>query len=364
MAPVEAPLRQKRIVLVEPNADLQKAKFAVEESDVPVPKKGQVLVKMVAAPVNPSDFGQWLNPSPGTNYPKLIGLEGAGIVVASGGGLGAHTLVGKKVGVVARDTGTYQQYVVVDAMTGVFKLDQDVCVEDAASFFVNPYTAVGIIDTVKQAGASVFIHTAAASQLGQMLVKLSPSQGVIVVNVVRREEQAEMLRALGAKHVVVQNGKWEDELANLISELQIKVAFDCISGETTGKIVSLLPSNSKTFLYGALSEQPAGGFNPMDLIYKKKQVEGWLLPNWLMHGGTLKMLLRIRRTRKIVNLGLREGGWAQSQFDDVSMEEWLEKFLSMRASSGKGGFTGRKLRIRFDNSSNVAEHVELLANVQ
>jgi len=242
--------------------------------------------------------------------------------------------------------------------------DEDIPIEDAASFFVNPFTAVGIIDTVKENGASVFIHTAAASHLGQMLVKLSPSQGVTVVNVVRREEQAEMLRALGAKHIVVQNERWEDELANLINTLQIKVAFDCISGETTGKIMSMLPSDSKTFLYGALSEKPAAGFHPMDLIYKKKQVQGWLLPQWLTHGGTLKMLLRIRRTRKIVNLGLRENGWAQSQFDDVSMEEWLHKFLSMRASSGKGGFTGRKLRIRFDELSTDRDDVQLLENVQ
>jgi NADPH:quinone reductase-like Zn-dependent oxidoreductase len=298
---------------------------------------------MAAAPVNPSDFGSWMRP--GAGYPKCVGNEGAGTVVAYGGGFLAWRLVGKKVGVLARDVGSYQQYVVVDAMTGAWRLDPSIAVEDAASFFVNPFTAVGIIDTVKQKGASAFVHTGASSQLGQMLVKLCPSQSMTVVSVVRREEQAKMLRELGATHVVVQTDGWEAELGKVIKDLNIKIAFDCIAGETTGLLMSLLPDRSTVFLYGALSEKPAGGFQAMDMIYRKKRVEGWLLPNWLQAGGLPRQFFRARRALKLVNQGLKDGGWAQSQFDDVSMERWFDKFLSMRTSRG---FTGSKLRIRLD----------------
>jgi len=342
----EIPKTQKQIVLVEPDADLDKAKFEVRIVDVPVPKRGQVLVRMAAAPVNPSDFGTWMR-TPKGGDPKCVGNEGCGVVVASGGGFKTWNLVGKKVGVVPKGVGSYQQYVAVDAMT-VFKLDQSADVLDAASFFVNPYTAVGILDTVKKRGASGFVHMAAASQLGQMLVKLAPSQSITIVNVVRREEQAKMLRELGAEHVVVQQEGWEKVLGNLVKELKISVAFDCISGDATGALVSLMPKNSVTFLYGALSEKGASNINPMDLIYHGKKLEGWLLTTWCFQGGLLKTYFRLRRATALVTSSLQPGKWAASQYEDVSMEDWFKTFLSMRQHSGNGGFTGRKLRIRLD----------------
>jgi NADPH:quinone reductase-like Zn-dependent oxidoreductase len=256
--------------------------------------------------------------------------------------------VGKSVGVIARGKGSYQQYVTVDAMTGVFPLDQTMDTKEGASFFINPYTAVGIIDTVKQQGATTFVHTGASSQLGQMLVKLAPSQGMKIINVVRREEQADMLRKIGAEHVVVQHEGWEKKLGDVISKLGVRVAFDCVAGDTTGTIVSLMPGKSVTFVYGALSEQHVGHIDPMDLIYRQKAVKGWLLTEWVQQGGKLKTLLRLRRAATLVNAALFEGGWAASQFEDVPMEEWFEKFLSMREQRGNGGFTGRKLRILMD----------------
>lgn len=342
----EAPAKQKRLVLVEPNAKLEEAKLEVEEADVPKPKSGQVLVMMAAAPVNPSDFGGWKSGPPGEKLPRLVGSEGSGIVIASGGGVVAGRLVGKRVGITARGTGSYQQYVCVDALGSVFELDQSLPVEDGASFFVNPYTAVGIIDTVKQQGQKIFIHTAAASQLGQMIVKVAPSMGVTVVNFVRRQEQAEMLTRLGAQHVIVEKEGWQDEVKALVKSLKIKVAFDCIAGEMTGTLVGLLPPGSTTFLYGGLSEKPVGNIPIMDLIYRNKQVKGWLLTKWLMAGGPLKTLMRIRYASRIVNPGLKSGGWASSQFVDCSLQEMWPKFLAMRADLGQGGFTGQKLRIK------------------
>jgi len=342
----ELPQKCKRIVLVEPNMDLKQARFEVQECDVPKPKSGQVLIKMSAAPVNPSDFGAWMANTPGVEYPKVIGNEGSGVVVSSGGGLVAGSMVGKVVGVVGiggGKGGSYQQYVVADALKEVWPLG-DLPPEDGASFFINPYTAVGILDTVKSKGAKVFIHTAASSQLGQMLVKLAPAQGITIVNVVRREEQAEMLKKLGAEHVVVQVEGWEEKLKALIENLKIRVAFDCIAGDMSGTILGLLPKNSYTFVYGGLSGKPIGNIPIMDVIYQKKKIEGWLLTSWLMAGGGMKMWRRARAASTIVNPGLQKDGWASSQFQDCTMEEFLQQFLALRDAS----VTGRKLRIRLD----------------
>jgi len=257
----------------------------------------------------------------------------------------AGRLLGMRVGV-TNQQGTYQQYVCVNALAGAFTLDQSLPTEDGASFLVNPYTAVGIIDTCKSHGEKVFIHTAAASQLGQMLVKVAPTLGVTIVNFVRRDEQAEILKKVGAQHVVVEKEGWQNELKDLVKSLKIKVVFDATAGDMVGTLVDMMPPGSTTYVYGGLSDKPVGNINVTDLIYKRKQVKGWFLTNWLMAGGGIRTLLRIRRAGSIVNPGL-SGGWSSSTFVDCSMEEMWSKFTAMRADRGSGGFTGRKLRIRF-----------------
>jgi NADPH:quinone reductase-like Zn-dependent oxidoreductase len=223
-------------------------------------------------------------------------------------------------------------------------------VEDAASFFVNPYTAVGILDTAKNRGSNALIHTAAASQLGQMMVKLAPKVGMTIVNVVRRQDQAEMLAQIGAKHVVVMKDGWEKELADLVKTLNITVAFECIAGDMTATVVSLMPAGSSTFLYGGLSEKAVSGLNPIDLIYHRKKLEGWMVRHWLLSGSPLAQLRRVRHAQALVNPALKQGGWASSSFEDVSMDEMWAKLLELKNKQGAGGFTGRKLRIRIDQA--------------
>lgn len=318
---------------------------------MPVPNSGEVLIRVSAAPVNPSDYGGWRTAKvDDPTKPFYLGNEGCGVVVASGGGMTANGLLGKKVGIVKpKNGGTYQDYVVAEAMTACFVLPDDVPVEDAASFFVNPYTAVGILATVREVGSPGFIHTAAASQLGQMFVKLMQkpeNKDITLINVVRREEQAEILRALGATHIIVSSKEgWKDELAKLVEEHKITCAFDAISGESTGDLVSALPSKSHTFVYGGLSEKPVSGIATMDLIYRSKKVEGWLLTNYLKgaSGGQVGMLMRINKMTKEVNPELAKG-WASSQFVDAKPEEFWTKFLEMRNG---GGFTNKKLRLRW-----------------
>merc|ERR1712002_1032953 len=107
---------------------------------------------------------------------------------------------------------------------GTCVLDQSLPVETAASFFVNPLTAVGICDVAKSKGSPAFIHTVGNSQLGQMMVKLAKSEGVTIVNLVRKEDGKALLESLGAEYVVVTSRDgWQDEMKKLIKELNISV---------------------------------------------------------------------------------------------------------------------------------------------
>jgi NADPH:quinone reductase-like Zn-dependent oxidoreductase len=284
----ELPEQYKRIVLQEPAAELENAKMVVETVDMCKPKSGEVLIKVLAAPVNPSDYGEWSHVVPGQNEPKPQGKEGSGIVIASGGGVYANSVVGKHVGFVSnvKGHGSYAEYTCVNAMEGVFPLPDTVETVDAASHFVNPYTAYGFLDTVRNRhyGKSRpgFVQTAAASQLGQMLVKLCQQENMTLINIVRRDDQAKTLRELGAEHVIVSSKDgWESELKDLVKEHKIQIAFDAIAGEMSGKLLDILPPKGTLFVYGRLSNQGCSGIQPLDLIYRKKKLEGWLFTNWI-----------------------------------------------------------------------------------
>lgn len=347
----------RRIVLSKPNADITQASITVEEVPMPVPKSGEVLIRVVAAPVNPSDYGEWSNVASGDGgavfEPRAVGKEGSGVVVASGGGLYANSVVGSNVGFITttKGQGSYAEYTVVNAITGIFPLPNTVKVEDAASHFVNPYTACGFLDIVKTRhaytgngkGKPGMLHTAAASQLGQMLVKLCLQEKVNLINVVRREEQAEILRGLGAEHIIVSSVEgWEARLSALITELNVHIAFDCVAGEMSGKLLDLLPQKGLLVVYGKLSSEGCSGIQPLDLIYRKKMIEGFYLGAWVQ--GDM-LLQRLRTATALVHGGLAsENGWASSQFLDCAIDDMWAEFIKMWKESG---FTGKKLRIRF-----------------
>lgn len=349
------PTTMKRLVVKEPGKDVASCKIEVE-SDVPVPepRSGEVLVKVVAAPINPSDYGEWYRSDP-SRYPLAMGKEGCGVIVKRGGGLATYRFsIGAKVGFVGPKgkQGSYSEYVAI-AVTGCFAMPDDVPIEDCASFFVNPYTAIGIIDTAKnKEGSSAFVHTAAASQLGQMIVKLAPQEDVTVINVVRREEQAELLKQNGAEHVVVTGSstedadvaKWKDELRSKIVELGATCAFDAVSGRMPGDLLDCMPPKGTVYIYGGLAGK-AENINPMDLIYREKKLKGFFLTTWIQDGGMLSMVPRMLKASGEVNEGLKgPGGWSSTQFEDVTLEKAHDAIVGLLGSS----ITGKKLRIRFD----------------
>jgi NADPH:quinone reductase len=261
--------------------------------DKPLPRPGptEVLIRVSAAPINPSDVmftrGLYGFKKP---LPTVPGFEASGVVVAAGSLLGrAH--VGRRVAFVAGDKhdGTWAEYAVTE-LTRCFPLRGHITDEQGAMAIVNPLTAWGMCHVAQSDGHKAFVHTAAASALGRFLVVLAKKKGIPVIHVVRRAEQRELLEQLGAKHVLDSSTKsFPDRLRERTRTLGATLAFDAVAGPMTGQLLECMPKNSRVRLYGALSEQPVS-LNPGALIFSGKSLDGFYLTE-LFRPQTLPQLL-------------------------------------------------------------------------
>jgi len=266
-----------------------------------------VLVRVEAAPCNPSDL-LFLQGLYGVNkpLPTVPGWEGAGTAVASGGGWIGRRLVGKHVACAGQTEGdgTWGQYYLTRATTCV-PLHRGLDVDAGATLIINPLTAIGLMDEAQRRGARAVIQTAGASQVGRMVLRLAADAGVPLVNVVRRDEQVELLRSLGAEHVLdSESASFNEDLRRLCSDLRATVAFEAVAGEMTGYLLGAMPRESTALVYGALSEQPCGAIDPIGVIFEGKRVEGFYLGSWMQGRGLLAMLRLTSRAQRLV----REGG--------------------------------------------------------
>jgi NADPH:quinone reductase-like Zn-dependent oxidoreductase len=236
--------------------------LSLSEVTTPEPGPDQVVVKVEAAPINPSDLGLLIGPAdmstakaagsgagtkvtakvPGQALPFIaarldqampVGNEGAGTVVRAGSSEAAQALLGKTVSMIGG--GMYAQYRLLKA-TDCQPLPAGTTAAEGASWFVNPLTALGMTETMKREGHKALVHTAAASNLGQMLNKICLEDGIPLVNIVRSAEQAKLLRGIGAKHVVDSTSAgFTAELTQALVETGATIAFDAIGG---GKLAS------------------------------------------------------------------------------------------------------------------------------
>jgi NADPH:quinone reductase len=299
--------------------------LTLEEVTLADPGAGEVTVKVEAAPINPSDLGLLLGPADVTTLestgeagrPSLrfaiperrlasvsarigqslpVGNEGAGTVVAAGEG--AEALLGKRVGMLGG--AMYADYRTLRARD-VVPLPEGASAADGASMFVNPLTALGFVETARAEGHKAIVHTAAASNLGQMLVRICLADGVPLVNIVRSDEQARLLRDLGASHVLDSRADdFKAQLVDAIAETGATVAFDAIGGGTLGgDIVQAMEQaaarsmteysryGSNTFkqlyIYGALDLSPTT-LNRLAFGFQWS-VSGWLLTPFLQKAG-------------------------------------------------------------------------------
>ena len=309
--------------------------FAVETVEIPHPATGEVLVKVEASPINPSDIG-FLKGFYSCNkpYPSIAGFEGSGTVVANGGGLLGWSLVGKRVGFAVNEGpgGTWAEYVTVPAKNCI-KLTPDIPFTLGCCMLVNPLTVMFFADMIKQGRHQAVVQTAACSALGKMMVRYCLQQNIPIINIVRRNEQVETLREIGAVHILNSTEQgFEEELKRLSANLHATIAFECVSGELTGIVVNNMPDNSVIYLYGAMSMAPVEKINPAALIFSNKRLEGLWLTNWIK-GKSLYALWRAsNKVLSLLTTVLRSDVSREFPIDQV--ENALD-FYKDNMSSGK-----------------------------
>jgi NADPH:quinone reductase-like Zn-dependent oxidoreductase len=283
----------------------------VVEKPVPMPSHGQVLIRVAAAPINPSDL-LFLRGLYGFKkaLPVVPGFEGSGTVVARGGGFLARMLEGRRVACAAaspdiRD-GTWAEYVVTSAQLCI-PLRRDVELEQAAMMLVNPLSAWALVDIARRAGHRAVVQTAAASALGRMLVRLGQRFSLTVVNIVRRSEQVETLRALGVTPDHVLNSTdndFDQRLKETCHRLNATLGFDAVGGEMTGRMLRAMPRGSRALVYGDLSLESCR-IDSSSLIFEGKKVDGFWLSEWLRHRSLLRQLMLTRQVQNLLAIELK-----------------------------------------------------------
>jgi NADPH2:quinone reductase len=301
--------------LAKKNGELE---LSLQPTSIPGPAADEVVVRIEAAPINPSDLGLLLanadwSQAKASGSPELpvltaslspnavqamaaridismpVGNEGAGTVTASGSSASAQALLGKKVAVLGG--AMYAQYRCVK-VNQCLVLPEDASAADGASCFVNPLTALGMVGTMRREGHKALVHTAAASNLGQMLNRLCLKDGVALVNIVRKKDQEDLLRAAGAIHVVRSDSPaFLKELTDALATTGATIAFDAIGGgPLAGQILGCMEAavnrgiavysrygsttHKQMYLYGSLDMTPT--------VLSRNYGMAWGIGGWLV----------------------------------------------------------------------------------
>ncbi|PWT75481.1 MAG: zinc-binding dehydrogenase [Chloroflexi bacterium] len=277
--------------------------LTLEERAVPEPTRGEVLVRMATSPINPSDLAS-LQGLYGVRkaLPMVPGIEGSGTVVKVGSGYFARRLLGKRVACAAgAGDGAWAEYLVAPALQ-CSPLPDSVDDEQGAMRIVNPYTAWAHIKIAQQAGAHAIVQTAAASALGQMVNRLARLRRISVINIVRRDAQVEMLRSLGAQHILnSESPDFDAALRDLCRRLNARLAFDAVSGAMTGRLLESMPPEARVVVYGGLAGELIS-MNPGELIFNQRHVEGFYLARWISHQNRLSLLAMQRQLYRLGDL--------------------------------------------------------------
>ena len=333
-----------------PNDGLQLRSLAKESGEIelslvrvptPGPAADEVVVRVEATPINPSDIGLLFGAADlatvaarGSGEQTVVtarippaamramagrlgqslavGNEGAGTVVAAGSGAAAQALLGRTVAVLGGAMYSQLRTVKVELC---LPLPQGTSAVDGASAFVNPLTALGMCETMRREGHRGLVHTAAASNLGRMLNRICLADGIGLVNVVRRDEQVEMLRAEGARHVVsTASPAFAAELTEAIAATGATIAFDAIGGgRLASQILAAMEAAlarsateysrygtttlKQVYLYGGLDTSPTEIVRSFGMAWA---VGGWLLFPFLQRiGADAANVLKARVAREL-----------------------------------------------------------------
>jgi len=300
--------------------------MGIRETDVVAPTDDQVVVRVDAAPINPSDLGMMLGGGDAREAraagddthaavsvpiteaavaaqrarlgkPMPVGNEGGGVVVAAGSSPVAQALLGKTVGFLSGNA--YAQYRTLHTSQCLVMAD-GTDPADAAAAFVNPLTALGMVETMRMEGHTALVHTVGASNLGLMLNRICLDDGVGLVNIVRKPEHVEQLRALGAEHVVDSSAdSFGADLTDALRSTGATIAFDAIGGgDLAGILLSKMEkvageqagefsrygsdTHKQVYIYGGLDRGPTTLRRDFGMSWG---LGGWLLTPFLMKIG-------------------------------------------------------------------------------
>jgi len=302
--------------LIKSSGELE---LSLAKVDIPDPAPDEILVRVEGSPINPSDLGLLLGPADLSTLkaagstvtasvaqrflPALaaridqsmpVGNEGAGTVVAAGSDPAAQALLGKLVAGIGG--AMYAQYRTLKAADALV-LPAGATAADGASCFVNPLTALGMVETMRKEGHTALVHTAAASNLGQMLQKICLKDGISLINIVRSAEQAKILEGIGAKHVLDSTSpSFVADLTDALAETGATLAFDAIGGaKLTSQILGAMEAalnrtaavysrygsatHKQVYIYGGLDVSPTELVRSYGMAWG---IGGWLLTYFLM----------------------------------------------------------------------------------
>lgn len=280
----------------------------VRDVPQPVVVSGQVVVRMLASPINPSDLlvvrGQYGRlPS----LPATPGFEGVGVIESAGGGvlnLLRGLKPGRRVVVLNGKGGNWAEQVLVPSRQ-VVPIPPDIPDEQAASFFVNPATALLMTRSVMRVPSGAWLlQTAAGSALGRMVIRLGKHFGFRTINVVRRREQADELLRLGGDAAIATNDETVDtRVHDLTGGEGVPFAIDAVGGATAVAVVRSLAADGRMLVYGTLSNEPMS-LDQRLLMVGNKRIEGFWLSEWVRRQGVLTMLRLFRQVRRLMRAGV------------------------------------------------------------
>lgn len=339
--------------------------LSLMEIEMPEPGPDEVIVRVEATPLNPSDLALLLGPAD-INSARLggsaerpvvsadipakfmkmvtarlgqslpVGNEGAGTVIAAGSSATAQALLGKTVGMAGGEM--YARYRCMNAMM-CMELPEGTSAADGASCFVNPMTALGMVETMRAEGHTALVHTAAASNLGQMLNRLCMEEGIDLVNIVRKPEQEKTLRDLGAKYICNSSAdSFFKDLSSALVTTGATLAFDATGG---GNLASTILSSMEYAAAQEMTEYDRYGSD----VYKQVYVYGFLDRNpttlsinygfsWGMGGWLLTHFLQKAGIPKMMEMRARVSNGLKTTFaSHYSREISLVEALSLQAIS-------------------------------
>lgn len=318
------------VQLDEPNGRLK-----LREISAPRPQAGQVLIRMAAAPINPSDLGTLRGSSYGSEfqYPLTPGLEGSGTVIAAGEGMMSRLLNGRRVACSALTSGggTWAEYMVTSAKLCI-PLNKNVSYEQGAMMLANPFSALAVFEIAKRGKHRAIVSTAAASALGGMILRMGKRHNIPVIHIVRRQEQIEQVRGQGGEHVLnSSDSDFVEQLRTLSHKLHATLLLDAIGGSMTQQLADAAPFSSTILLYSRLSHQNSV-IDAKNAWVKNLHFNGWFLPNWIREKNLIQTLHLSQQVQTLLATDLKTS--IHKRFPLAEAQNGLETYVNYM-SAGK-----------------------------